>query len=116
MEISKLAGIILSVYELDLGMNRAAIELRKLFKLTDEHISLNPRLRMRVNLAAQVINNSPLNLYLVLHLLHLNCHLNCLRLIVSMKLSFSKHKKATTPFSLKLYSMAPVLPNDCFRF
>ena len=63
---------ILSVYEWDLGMNRAAIGLRKLFKLTDEHINLSPRLRMRLNLAAQVIDNSHLNLYLVLHLLHLN--------------------------------------------
>ena len=49
-------------------MNRAATGLRKLFKLTDEHINLSPRLGMRVNLAAQVIDNSPLNLYLVLHL------------------------------------------------
>ena len=48
-------------------MNRAAIGLRKLFKLTDKHINLSPRLRMRVNLAAQVIDKSPLNLYLVLH-------------------------------------------------
>ena len=61
-----------SVYEWDLGMNRPAIGLRKLFKLTDEHVSLSPRLRMRLNLAAQVIDNSPLNLYLVLHLLYLN--------------------------------------------
>ena len=49
-------------------MNRAATGLRKLFKLTDEDINLSPRLGMRVNLAAQVIDNSPLNLYLVLHL------------------------------------------------
>ena len=35
-------------------MNRDAIGLRKLHKLTDEHINLTPRLRMRVNLAAQV--------------------------------------------------------------
>ena len=53
-------------------MSRAAIALRKLFKLADEYISLSPKWRMRVNLATQVIDNSPLNLYLVLHLLHLN--------------------------------------------
>ena len=53
-------------------MNRAAIALRKLFKLADEYISLSPKWCIRVNLAAQVIDNSPLNLYLVLHLLHLN--------------------------------------------
>ena len=53
-------------------MNRAAIALRKLFKLADEYITLSSKWRMRVNLAAQVIDNSHLNLYLVLHLLHLN--------------------------------------------
>ena len=35
-------------------MNRDAIGLRKLHKLTDEHINLSPRFRMHVNLAAQV--------------------------------------------------------------
>ena len=49
-------------------MSRAAIGLRKLFKLTDEDISLSPRSRMRVNLVTHLIENSALILYLVLHL------------------------------------------------
>lgn len=43
-----------SIYEWDLGMNRDAVGLRMLHKLTDEHINLSPRLRMRVYLAVQV--------------------------------------------------------------
>ena len=47
---------IISVYEWDLGMHIHAPGLRKLPKLTGEHVNLSPRLRMRVNLAAQVSN------------------------------------------------------------
>ena len=47
---------IISVCEWDLGMHRHAPGLRKLPKLTEDHVSLNPSLRMRVNLAAQVSN------------------------------------------------------------
>ena len=49
---------ILKLYEWDLGLNRAAIGLTMGHKLTEEHIHLNPRSRMRVNLAAQVIERS----------------------------------------------------------
>lgn len=44
----------MSVYEWDLGLNRAALGLRKLHKLREEHIKMSPRNRMRVKLAAQV--------------------------------------------------------------
>lgn len=42
------------LYEWDLGMHRHAPALRMMVKLTEDHISLTPRLRMRVNLAVQV--------------------------------------------------------------
>ncbi|XP_047142661.1 uncharacterized protein LOC124816953 [Hydra vulgaris] len=45
---------IISLYEWDLGLGRDAVGLTMGHKLSEEHISLNPRTRMRVNLAAQV--------------------------------------------------------------
>ena len=45
---------LVAVYEWDLGMNRAALGLRRLYKLTEDHIRLTPRHRMRVKFAAQV--------------------------------------------------------------
>ena len=43
------------LYEWDLGRHRSSYGLRKCPRLTEDHISLSPRLRMRVNLAAQVL-------------------------------------------------------------
>ena len=48
---------IVSVYEWDLGLNRAALGLRRLHKLTEDHIRLSPRHRMRVKFAVQVNKN-----------------------------------------------------------
>ena len=45
---------VVSAYEWDLGMHRYAPGLRKMPRLSEEHINLSPRLRMRVNLAVQV--------------------------------------------------------------
>jgi len=45
-------------YTQDLGMNRGAPGLRMLPKLTEDHITLSPRLRMRVYLAVQVLSKS----------------------------------------------------------
>ena len=45
----------MELYEWDLGLTRAAPGLRKMHRLAEDHIVLTPRLRMRVNLAAQVI-------------------------------------------------------------
>ncbi|XP_035662524.1 uncharacterized protein LOC118406544 [Branchiostoma floridae] len=49
---------IVSVYEWDLGLQRQAVGLRMLHKLKADHVYLNPALRMRVNLAVQVLSNS----------------------------------------------------------
>ena len=45
-----------NMYERDIGMNSAAPGLSKLIgkRISHDHISLNPRSRMRVNLAVQV--------------------------------------------------------------
>jgi len=53
---------ILSVYEWDLGIARGAIGLRMGHKLREEHVNLNPRSRMRVNLAAQVLSSTVANM------------------------------------------------------
>ena len=45
----------MELYEGDLGLTQAAPGLRKMLRLTEDHIVLTPRLRMRVNFAAQVI-------------------------------------------------------------
>ena len=45
---------IVNLYEWDLEMKRCNPGLRLLHKLTEDHISLNPNLRMRINLAAHV--------------------------------------------------------------
>ena len=45
---------IVDLYEWDLGLNRAALGLRRLPRLTEDHIHLTPRNRMRVKYAAQV--------------------------------------------------------------
>lgn len=45
---------LVSIYEQDLNLKAFAPGLRKLHKITFDHIHLTPRLRMRVNLAAQV--------------------------------------------------------------
>lgn len=42
---------------MDLLQNPAVLGLEKLPKLTEDHIHLQPRLRMNVKLAAQVIQN-----------------------------------------------------------
>jgi len=42
-------------YESDLNLKSFTPGLRKLNRITFDHIHLTPRLRMRVNLAAQVI-------------------------------------------------------------
>ena len=47
-------GNILSLYEWDLGIGRFASCLRRMPKITEEHVNLNPALRIRVYLAAQV--------------------------------------------------------------
>ena len=44
----------MALYEWDLGVDRVALGLKMGHKLREEHIKLNPRSRMRVNLAAQV--------------------------------------------------------------
>uniref|UniRef100_A0A7M5VCI7 Transposable element P transposase n=1 Tax=Clytia hemisphaerica TaxID=252671 RepID=A0A7M5VCI7_9CNID len=52
---------IIAVYEQDLipdTKDEDGVAMRKLYKLSNEHIHLSPRLRMRVNLAAQVLSNS----------------------------------------------------------
>ena len=46
---------LVELYEWDLGLTRAPPGLRKMHCLTEHHIVLRPRLRMRVNPAAQVI-------------------------------------------------------------
>ncbi|XP_066914303.1 uncharacterized protein [Clytia hemisphaerica] len=46
---------LVSCYEYDLMKNRACPGLRKLHHLTEEHVKLTPRLRMRVKLAIQVM-------------------------------------------------------------
>lgn len=48
---------IVDIYEWDLLQNPAVLGLRKLPKLTEDHIHLQPRLRMNVKLAAQVTHN-----------------------------------------------------------
>ena len=45
---------VVNLYEYDLGMNRNAPGLRMIPRLTEDHITLTPRLRMRVYLAVQV--------------------------------------------------------------
>ena len=45
----------MELYEWDLGLTQATPGLRKMHHLIEDHIVLTPRLRMRVNLAAQVI-------------------------------------------------------------
>ena len=45
---------IVDAYEWDLSNNQYGIGLRKMPRLTEEHINLTPRLRMKVKLAAQV--------------------------------------------------------------
>uniref|UniRef100_A0A7M5VCD5 Transposable element P transposase n=1 Tax=Clytia hemisphaerica TaxID=252671 RepID=A0A7M5VCD5_9CNID len=47
-----------NAYEMDLNKNSLAPGLRKLHKITFDHIHLTPRLRMRVNLAAQVLSKT----------------------------------------------------------
>lgn len=49
---------IVDLYDWDLGMNRAALGLRMLHKLKDEHIKLTPQHRMSVKYAVQVLSNS----------------------------------------------------------
>ncbi|CAH1263937.1 THAP9 [Branchiostoma lanceolatum] len=49
---------IVSVYEWDLDPQRVALGMRKLIKLKTDHVHLTPSLRMRVNLAAQVLSNT----------------------------------------------------------
>ncbi|XP_066918923.1 uncharacterized protein [Clytia hemisphaerica] len=49
------------VYELDLNKNSLSPGLRRLPRLTNDHIRLGPRTRMRVNLAAQVLSTSMAN-------------------------------------------------------
>lgn len=49
---------IVDVYEWDLGLNRAALGMRMLHKLKEEHIRLSPKHRMSVKYAVQVISNS----------------------------------------------------------
>ena len=44
----------ISVYEWDLGIDRFAPGLKRMPKITEEHVNLNPALRMRVYLVAQV--------------------------------------------------------------
>ena len=46
---------LINLYEWDLGMRRFASGWKLLHKLTEDYIALTPRHRMRVNLAAQVI-------------------------------------------------------------
>ena len=45
----------MELYEWELGLTGAAPDLRKMRRLTEDHIVLTQRLQMRVNLAAQVI-------------------------------------------------------------
>ena len=45
---------LISVYEWDLGQNRAAFGLRKLPRLKEEHVNLTPHHRMKVKHAAHV--------------------------------------------------------------
>ena len=49
---------IVDAYEWDLSTNQYGIGLRKMPRLTEEHINLTPRLQMKVKLAAQVKNIS----------------------------------------------------------
>ena len=49
---------IVDAYEWDLSNNQYGIGLCKMPRLTEEHINLTPRLRMKVKLAAQVKNIS----------------------------------------------------------
>ena len=55
---------IINVYNWDLGPARHVVGLRMGHKLREEHINLDPRSRMRVNLAAQVILNIKLNRFI----------------------------------------------------
>jgi len=52
---------VISVYEWDLGQNRAAFGLRMLSKLREEHINLSPKHRMKVKYATQVLSQSVAN-------------------------------------------------------
>ena len=45
----------MELYEWDIGLTRAALGLRKMHRLSEDHIVLTPRLRMRFNLAAEAI-------------------------------------------------------------
>ena len=45
----------MELYEWDLGLTQAGPGLRKMHCLTEDHIVLTPRLRVRVNLATQGI-------------------------------------------------------------
>eukprot|EP00111_Clytia_hemisphaerica_P019846 TCONS_00058509-protein len=55
-------GQIINLYEWDLGMERDAIGLTMGHHLTEEHINLNPRSRMRVYLAVQVLSATVVNM------------------------------------------------------
>jgi len=52
---------LVNLYEWDLGMHRAAPGLRMVPRLSEDHITLSPRLRMRVYLAVQVLSKTVAN-------------------------------------------------------
>ncbi|XP_065683663.1 uncharacterized protein LOC136096407 [Hydra vulgaris] len=49
---------IISLYDWDIGIDRDAVGLTMFHKLSEEHINLNSRTRMRVNLAVQVLSST----------------------------------------------------------
>ncbi|XP_022110829.1 uncharacterized protein LOC110990245 [Acanthaster planci] len=54
---------LLQMYEWDMGLERHSPGLRRLHKLTYEHLHLTPALRMRVYMAAQVLSSTVANAF-----------------------------------------------------
>ncbi|XP_022107675.1 uncharacterized protein LOC110988468 [Acanthaster planci] len=54
---------LLHLYELDTGLDRCSPGLRRLHKISYEHLHLTPALRMRVYMAAQVLSSTVANAF-----------------------------------------------------
>ncbi|XP_033103740.1 uncharacterized protein LOC117106487, partial [Anneissia japonica] len=52
---------LLELYEWDIGLDRTSPGLRRLHRLTYDHLHLTPSLRMRVYMAAQILSSSVAN-------------------------------------------------------